>query len=76
MIPMADNCNHSDVTVVQEIIHKDMHLDAPRKSQYFTKTKYMNDYSINYEEQEYKDDPRRTANVKGWFNHKNFEENK
>ena len=30
MIPMADNCNHSDVTVVQEIIHKDSHLVADR----------------------------------------------
>ena len=26
MIPMADNHNHSDVTVVQEILNKTMHL--------------------------------------------------
>ena len=76
MIPAADNCNHQDVTVVQEIIHKGLHLIAPRKSAYFTKTKYMNDYTINYEESDYANDPIKTANVKGRYNKQNFEENK
>ena len=49
MIPMADNCNHSDVTVVQEILNKQMHLEAEPGTTYFTKTKMMNDYSINFE---------------------------
>ena len=52
MIPMADNCNHSDVTVVQEILNKPMHLEADRDSKYFTKTKFMNDYSICFNESE------------------------
>jgi len=55
MIPMADNCNHSDVTVVQEIVHKGMHLTADKNSKYFTKTKYMNDYSINFIESDWND---------------------
>jgi hypothetical protein len=45
---MADNLNHSDVTVVQEIVNTKMHLKGDKTSKYFTKTKFMNDYSINY----------------------------
>ena len=48
MIPMADNCNHSDVTIVQEIVNTSMHLTAEAGQSYFTKTKMMNDYSINF----------------------------
>ena len=73
MIPMADNCNHSDVTVVQEIVHKEMHLRGMKESQYYTKTKFMNDYSINYDETELSDHP---AHIKGYFNHANYEANK
>ena len=76
MIPMADNHNHSDVTVVQEIVHKGMHLVADRTSQYFTKTKYMNDYTICFDEADYADDRERTINVKGRYNKDNFESNK
>ena len=76
MIPMADNCNHSDVTVVQEIVHKEMHLIADRTSQYFTRTKYMNDYSIVFDDSNYSDDRTKTLNVKGRFNHDNYESNK
>lgn len=76
MIPMADNCNHSDVTVVQEIVHPMMHLLADRSSQYFTKTKYMNDYSICFDEDQYINDPVKTKNVKGRYSKANYEENK
>ena len=76
MIPMADNCNHSDVTVVQEILNKPMHLEADREGKYFTKTKFMNDYSISYADEEYKDDPNHTLNVKGRFSKTNYEANK
>jgi len=63
MIPMADNLNHSDVTVVQEIVHKYMHLIADRTSNYFTKTKYMNDYSLCFDEGMYISDDVKTKNV-------------
>ena len=76
MIPMADNCNHSDVTVVQEILHKPSHLDAERGSKYFTKTKFMNDYSICFNEEEYKGDHLRTVNVKGRYSKANYDANK
>lgn len=76
MIPMADNCNHSDVTVVQEIVHRQMHLSAERDSQYFTKTKFMNDYSLMFDEADYEGDETRTVNVKGRFNKANYESNR
>ena len=75
LIPMADNCNHSDVTVVQEIINKQMHLDAEPGISYFTKTKMMNDYWINFNKEDYENDPVRTANVKGRFNKANYNAN-
>ena len=75
MIPAADNCNHSDVTVVQEIVHKGMQLAAPKGSNYYTKTKYMNDYSINFTEEEIGDDEERKRNVKGHFNMTNYQAN-
>ena len=51
MVPMVDNYNHSCVNVVQEIVHKRMHLEADESCSYFTKTKYMNDYSFFFEEE-------------------------
>ena len=51
MVPMADNFNHSDVSNVQEIIHRNLHLDIDEENSYFTKTKYMNDYSMVFEEE-------------------------
>ena len=75
MIPMADNCNHQDVTVVQEIVHKEMQLEADQESKYFTKTKYMNDYTINFDEEEYAHNNDYTINVKGRYNKANFEAN-
>jgi len=76
MVPMADNINHSDVTVVQEMVCKRMHLEADRESKYFTKTKFMNDYSICFNESEYASDAARRVNVKGRFSKANFEANK
>ena len=75
MIPMADNCNHSDVTIVQEIVHKEKQLQADCQSNYFTKTKYMNDYSINFDEDDYENNHEHTINVKGRFNRANYEIN-
>ena len=51
MVPMADNYNHSDCTTVQEIIHKQMHMEADETSTYFCKTKYMNDYSFMFQDE-------------------------
>ena len=51
MVPMADNYNHSDCTTVQEIIHKQMHMEADEDSTYFCKTKYMNDYSFMFQDE-------------------------
>lgn len=45
MIPMADNLNHSDVNVICEIVTKSMHMEADEHSTYFTKTKFMNNFS-------------------------------
>ena len=76
MIPMADNCNHSDVTIVQEIINKQMHLVTEPGETYFTKTKMMNDYSINFEPSQYENDAIKTANVKGRYSKANFTANR
>ena len=76
MIPMADNCNHSDVTIVQEIINKEMHLNAEHGTTYFTKTKMMNDYTINFEPWQYENDAIKSANVKGRYSRANYEANK
>ena len=53
-----------------------MHLDISEESTYFTKTKYMNDYSINFDEEEYADNHERTCNVKGRYNRANFTANR
>jgi hypothetical protein len=45
MIPMADTLNHSDANITNELINKRKHLEADEKSSYFTKLKFMNDYS-------------------------------
>ena len=46
---MADNYNHSHSSVTQEIIHKEMQMEADEKSNYFNRTKYMNDYSFMFQ---------------------------
>ena len=48
MVPMADNYNHSDCTVVHEVIQKQYQMEPDEKSSYFTKTKFMNDYSFMF----------------------------
>lgn len=45
MVPMADNLNHNDVTVVQELVNKPMHLLGEPSDSYFTRSKMMNDFS-------------------------------
>ena len=45
MIPMADTLNHSDVNTTNEVVSRSLHLSADEECAYFTKTKFMNDYS-------------------------------
>ena len=56
MIPMADNLNHSDVNVTCEVVTKSLHLQANEESAYFTKTKFMNNYSAIFDQKEIKTD--------------------
>ena len=60
-----------------------MHLDISEVSTYFTKTKYMNDYSMVFEEELKKlegDDSEaaklKRMNIVGRFNKENYEANK
>ena len=75
MIPMADNINHADVNVVQEIINTELHMTAEPGQDYFTRTKMMNDYTINFSPEQYEDDPVAKFNVKGRHNRANFNAN-
>jgi hypothetical protein len=52
MIPMADNFNHNDVNVTFELITKSLQLEADEKSTYFTRNKFMNDYSKVFADKE------------------------
>jgi hypothetical protein len=72
MIPMADNLNHKDVSVTSEIVTKSLHIEADEQSQYFTKTKFMNDYSILFSKSEINSNP---LNIKGRLNLLNYEHN-
>lgn len=69
MIPMADAFNHSDVSVLCEVVTKSLQMEANEKSTYFTRTKYMNDYRHIFSEEEV---AKHGANITGRFNHENF----
>ena len=43
---MADNYNHSHLTIEQEIIHTVKHPKAENSTKYFTREKYLSDYSL------------------------------
>ena len=44
MVPMADNMNHSNVTVVHETIDLALHSDPLKNINYYRTDKFMNDY--------------------------------
>ena len=46
MIPMADNLNHADVYMTSEIFSTSLHKAADTNSAYYTKNKFMDDFSI------------------------------
>lgn len=81
MIPMADNCNHSHGTCVNETIHTNFQSDylplkqnnvkVPRK--YFTREKFMNDYSAAFTSEQIE---ANNANITGGrFSRDNFNHN-
>lgn len=80
MIPMADNMNHSHATCVNETIHKGFQANfEPKKPwggvprRYFTRDKFMNDYSQIYGEI---DIARNPVNILGGrFSRENFNKN-
>ena len=49
MVPMGDNFNHSDVTVVQELINTRMHLSNNTENAYYMRSKFMNDVTPLFE---------------------------
>jgi hypothetical protein len=85
MVPMGDNFNHQDVTVVQELVNVQMHLEGDPTSSYFTRSKFMNDFTPLFEEHGYehhlenKTEKERQAamkNVKGHFDRPLFNKNR
>jgi hypothetical protein len=80
MIPMADNMNHSHGTCVNETINIDYHLRFESKKphggvprRYFTRDKFMNDYSAVFSESEVEQAP---VNILGGrFSRENFNKN-
>jgi hypothetical protein len=78
MIPMADNLNHSHATCVNETINVRYHMrylpDKPHHGSvpkhYFTREKFMNDYSAVFTEEQVQECP---VNVLGGrFSRENF----
>lgn len=45
MIPMADNLNHSSVSITNEMINLSLHLEGANNPDYFRISKFINDYS-------------------------------
>lgn len=72
MIPMADNMNHADVNVLCEIVTNSLHKEADEESNYFTKSKFMNDFSLAFTDEEIANYPV----IKGRLSQENFKQNK
>ena len=68
LIPMADNLNHSSNDNSCELITKSLHLSADKESPYYTKFKFMNNYSSAFL-------GLNSVNVTGRFNKQNFTAN-
>lgn len=69
---MADNFNHADVDTICEIVTKSLHKQADEESTYFTKSKFMNDYSNVFTAEEIE----QFQDVKGRQSKENFNKNK
>ena len=71
MIPLADSINHSDVNVFFELINKRLHLEGDEASTYFTKVKFMGDYSAIIDQKDITSKSER-LNVIGRFDRISF----
>ena len=71
MIPMADNLNHSHITVVNETINLELQRYGDDNSKYYTKDKFMNDYSVLFEEENIENEQQK-ANIIGRFNRERY----
>jgi hypothetical protein len=71
MIPMADNLNHSHITVVNETINLELQRYGDDNSKYYTKDKFMNDYSVLFEEENIENEQQK-ANIIGRFNREKY----
>lgn len=69
MIPMADNHNHSHITVINETICKPLQIQGDSKSKYFTKDKFMNNYSDIFSPDEIQASP---YNITGRFDREKY----
>jgi len=65
---MADNLNHSSNENSCELINTSLHLKADQESPYYTKYKYMNNYSDAFP-------GLNSIDVTGRFNKRNFNSN-
>lgn len=72
MIPMADNLNHSHITVINETVHRTLHIEGDQHTKYWTRDKFMNDYSELYSHEEITKTP---ANIMGRFNRETYRKN-
>ena len=76
MIPMADNLNHSSVTITNECVNIPLHLNGPLNSNYYRVGKFFNDYTPIFEKHCTKEEiEQNKQNIKGRFNRKIYEEN-
>jgi len=76
MIPMADNLNHSSVTVTNECINIPLHLNGPENLNYYRVDKFFNDYTPVFEKHCSPEEIEASKlNIKGRFNAKIYEEN-
>lgn len=78
MIPMADMLNHADVDVQYEVFNKRLHLGDKQSGNYYTRSKYMNDFAFMYTLEEIEklcQADRFLLNIKGRFNSENFAKN-
>lgn len=61
---MADNMNHKDVNVLCEILTKSLHKKGTESGKYFTKAKFMNNFSQVFT----KDEQESYPDILGRFN--------
>ena len=50
IIPLADNFNHANCEVDWQFVNKQAHLECDLKSSYFTKQRFLNDFSALFDD--------------------------